>query len=158
MSLQNFLLNVSAKCLIKISHQNVSSKCLTGLYLYYDESRDIRWNIAWARGKSRGRSPRDFPVGSGYISPYIPTWVIIQTFSISKSILPVLSFLVGQHWKSWFSVLVWQLGYIFPYCPADEAIWVRIDPVKNFVVAALGNIHGQESNTRRLKFQYNPFK
>ena len=32
-----------------------------GLYLYYDERRDIRWNIAWARGKSRGRSPRDFP-------------------------------------------------------------------------------------------------
>ena len=26
-----------------------------------------------------------FPEGSGYISPYIPTWVIIQTFSISKS-------------------------------------------------------------------------
>ena len=26
----------------------------------YDERKDIRWNIAWARGKSRGRSPRDF--------------------------------------------------------------------------------------------------
>ena len=29
--------------------------------------------------------PKGFPEGSGYISPYIPTWVMIQTFSISKS-------------------------------------------------------------------------
>ena len=29
--------------------------------------------------------PEGFPEGSGYISPYIPTWVMIQTFSISKS-------------------------------------------------------------------------
>ena len=48
-------------------------------------------------------------------------------------------------------------GYIFPYCPVDEAISFRIDPVENSVVAALGNTYGQESNTRRVKFQYNPF-
>ena len=29
--------------------------------------------------------PKGFPEGSGYISPYIPTRVIIQIFSISKS-------------------------------------------------------------------------
>ena len=29
--------------------------------------------------------PAGFPEGSGYISHYIPTWVIIQIFSISKS-------------------------------------------------------------------------
>ena len=29
-------------------------------------------------------------------------------------------------------------------------------PVENSVVAALGNIHGQESNTRIDKFQYYP--
>ena len=40
------------------------------------------------------------------------------------------------------------MGYIFPYCPVDEAIRVRKDPVGNSVVAALGNKHGQESNTR----------
>ena len=34
---------------------------LTVLFLYYDKRWDIRWNIAWAWGKSRGRSPRDFP-------------------------------------------------------------------------------------------------
>ena len=39
-------------------------------------------------------------------------------------------------------------GYIFPYCPVDEAIRVRIDPVENSSVAALGNTHGQESNTQ----------
>ena len=32
-----------------------------------------------------------------------------------------------------------------------------IDPVDNSVVAALGNIHGQEINIRRGKFQYYPF-
>ena len=44
--------------------------------------------------------PEGFPEESGYISPYIPTGVIIQTFSISKSIFLVLSFLVGEYWKS----------------------------------------------------------
>ena len=32
--------------------------CLAILYLYYYERRDILWNIAWAQGKSQGRSPR----------------------------------------------------------------------------------------------------
>ena len=32
-----------------------------------------------------------------------------------------------------------------------------IDPVENSVVAALGNTYGQESNTRRVKFQYYTF-
>ena len=32
-------------------------------------------------------------------------------------------------------------GYIFPYCPEDEAIQVHVDPVENSVVAALGNKH-----------------
>ena len=31
--------------------------------------------------------------------------------------------------------------------PEQYAIRVRIDPVENYVVAALGNTHGQESNT-----------
>ena len=31
------------------------------LLLYCDERRGIRWNVAWAQEKSRGRSPRDFP-------------------------------------------------------------------------------------------------
>ena len=48
-------------------------------------------------------------------------------------------------------------GVYFPVLPIDEAIRVRIDPVKNSVVAALGNMHGQESNTGRVKFQNYPF-
>ena len=44
-------------------------------YLYYDERKDIRWNIAWAQGFSKG---------SGFFSLYILTQVIIQTLSISK--------------------------------------------------------------------------
>ena len=66
--------------------------------------------------------------GSGYISPYIPTWVIIQTFSISKSytfsiVLPG----PGQYWKRWFSVLVWQLELYFPILPSR---WRNIDPYR----------------------------
>ena len=37
-----------------------------------------------------------------------------------------------------------------PYCPVDDAIRIRIDPLENYVVAELGNTHGQESNTRRV--------
>ena len=29
--------------------------------MYCNKRRGIRWNIAWDQGKSRGRSPRDFP-------------------------------------------------------------------------------------------------
>ena len=47
--------------------------------------------------------------------------------------------------------------YIYPYCPEDEAKRVCKDPVENFVVAALGNTPDQESNTKRVKFQYSPF-
>ena len=31
-----------------------------------------------------------------------------------------------------------EAGAIFPYCPVDEVIRVRIDPVENSFVAALG--------------------
>ena len=59
-------------------------------------------------------------------------------------------------------MLILRIGLVaeaifFPYCPVDEAILVGIDPVENSVVAAPGNIHGEESNTRRVKFQYYPF-
>ena len=101
--------------------------------------------------------PKGFPEGSVYNSPYIPPLVIIQTFSISKSYTSSMSFLIGRYWKSCFSVLVWQLVYIFPYCPVGKAIRVRMDQVENSVVAALGNTHGQDSNTKRVKFQYYPF-
>ena len=35
---------------------------------------------------------------------------------------------------------------------------LRIDPVENSVVAALGNTLGQESNIRKVKFQCYPFQ
>ena len=83
---------------------------------------------------------------------------MIQTFSISKSytssivlpgraILEELTLRIGLAAEVIFS----------QYCPVDEAIRVRIDPVENSVLGVLGNINGQESNTRILKFQYYPF-
>ena len=45
--------------------------------------------------------PERFPKGSGYISPYIPIQVIIQDIiNFKNKLLPVLSFLGGQYWKS----------------------------------------------------------
>ena len=38
------------------------------------------------------------------------------------------------------------------YCPVDEAIRVHIDPGESSVVAALGNIHGWESEGYMVKF------
>ena len=64
------------------------------LFLYYDERRNVRWNIAWAQGK-----PQRLRL---YFTVY-------HDFSQNRDIIifSVLSFLVGQYWKSWFSVLVW---------------------------------------------------
>ena len=105
------------------------------LYLYYDEKRDIRGEYSLSTREIPRAEPKGFPEGSVHISPYIPpTWVMIRTFSISKGYSSSISFLVGQYWKSWFSVLVWQLGYIFLYCPVDETIRVHIDPVENSLV------------------------
>ena len=56
-------------------------------------------------------------------------------------------------------VLCQEKGYTVKYSmstrenPRAEPIRVRIDPLENSVVAALGNTHGQESNTRRV-FQW----
>ena len=68
-------------------------------------------------------NPNGFPEGLSYISPYISTKVTIQTFSISKSYtfsIVLHSRAILEESGSW--------GYIFPYCPVDEALWVRIDP------------------------------
>ena len=67
--------------------------------------------------------------------------IIISKFScilkmMSKNTFPEPQPDSASYWSgSW--------GYIFPYCPVDEAIQVRIDPVENSVVAALGNTDGQ---------------
>ena len=46
--------------------------------LYYDWSWDIQWNKAWALGKYLWLRLQDFPLCSGYTSPYISPPVIIQ--------------------------------------------------------------------------------
>ena len=55
------------------------------LFLYCDERREIRWNIAWARGKFQGVFQ-----GLRLFSLYFPNRVTIQTFSI---ITPALTFM-----------------------------------------------------------------
>ena len=53
------------------------------LYLYYGQRRDIQWNIAWAEGKSGGRSLRDFPRAQ----PIIQTCLIPKRYT-SSIVLP----------------------------------------------------------------------
>ena len=97
------------------------------LYLYYDERRDKRWNIAWARGKSRERSPRDFPRAQAIFHCISRLESSYRHSQLKRNIPPVLSFLVGQYWKSWFSVLVWQLGLYFPVLPSR---WSNTGPYR----------------------------
>ena len=66
--------------------------------------------------------PEGFPEGPDYISLCFLTQVTIQTFTITN---PALTFLGDQYWKSWFSVLLWQLGNTGKYCPVDWAILER---------------------------------
>ena len=85
-------------------------------YLYCDKRRKIWWNIPWARGKSWGRSPRDFTVYSDSIhktdilnnnsSIVVFPWIsILEEFILHialaagaffPSILPAL---LGVYWK-----------------------------------------------------------
>ena len=122
------------------------------LYLYYDKRTDIQWNIAWVRGKPRGISQGLRLYFTVYLDSSHNTDILNflkYTSSLvhpGRAILEELMLRIGL-----------AAGLYFPYCSVDEAIRVRIDPVENSVVAALGNIHGQESNTRRVTFQYHPF-
>ena len=63
--------------------------------------------------------PKGFSKGSGYISLYIPTRLTIQTFSITT---PALTFLGDQYGKSWFTVLLRQLGNTGKFYPVFWAI------------------------------------
>ena len=92
--------------------------CYNVSVLWQEQGYTVKYSLS-TKEIPRGE-PKGFLEGSGYISPYIPTWVIIQTCSISKSYISSMAFLDGQYWKSWFSVLVWQLGWIFLYCQVGE--------------------------------------
>ena len=67
-----------------------------------------------------------------------------------------------QCWTSWegntervnYTYCSGSWAYIFPYCPAAKQICTHKYPVENSAVAALGNTHSWESNSRRVKFQY----
>ena len=52
-------------------------------WLYCDSSRGIRWNIAWALGKSLGLRPRDFPRAQA-IFHRIPLLSSQYSYSITK--------------------------------------------------------------------------
>ena len=76
--------------------------------------------ILWAE-------PIGFVKGSGFISLYISTQVIIQTFlnpkiynsGIGLHVCGNIRRVDSPHWSgSWY--------YIFPYCPAYKALWVCI--------------------------------
>ena len=59
-------------------------------WLYCDSSRGIRWNIAWALGKSLGLRPRDFPRAQA-IFHRIPL--------LSSQYSYILNYLTMEYWK-----------------------------------------------------------
>ena len=85
--------------------------------LWLEEGYTMKYSLS-LREIPRAK-PKGFPKGSGYISTYFPTWVTIQTFSITTL---VLTFLGDQYCKSWFSVLLRQLGNLGKYCSGYWAI------------------------------------
>ena len=98
--------------------------------LWREEGYTVKYSL------STREIPRDFPRAQAIFHGISQLETKCRHSQFMIIILSVMSFLVGQYCKSWFSLLVWQLGYIFLYCPVDEAIWVHIDPVENSVVAA----------------------
>ena len=130
------------------------------LHLYYDKSRDIQWNITWAQGKSGGRSPREFPRAHAIlhriyrISLYLPESYYRHSQFI-KTILPVLSFPLGPYWKSWFSVLVWQLRLYFLVLPSR---WSNTVPYRPSRELYCGNTRKYTwSGEQYYIIQYYPF-
>ena len=119
----------------------------TTVSVWQEEGYTVKYSLS-TREMPRAEI-KGFTEGSVFISSYIPTRVIIQIFSISKSYTSS----IVLHGRAILEELILRIGQaagaIFSqYCPVDEAIRVLIDPVENSVLAALGNIHGQESNTR----------
>ena len=82
--------------------------------LWCKEGYTMKYSVS-PRGIRRAKL-QGFTEGLGYISLYFPTWVTLQTFSITT---PALTFLGDQYCKSWFSVLFQQLGNTGKYCPVD---------------------------------------
>ena len=85
------------------------------LNLYCDERRDTPWNIAWALGESRGQSLKDFPMLRLY-------FIVYPDANHNTNIANYISSIVlpgYQYWKSWFSILLRQLG---KYCLVDWEI------------------------------------
>ena len=121
----------------------------TILYLYYDERRDIRWNMAWAQGKSWWRSPRVFQ-GLRLYSRYILTQVIIQTLLMSKndtssSVLPGWAILVELIFCNSLAA-----RHIFSsICPAQLG--------KYWKTSILENVGQLSKKYWRVQIQYYPF-
>ena len=76
---------------------------------YYDSSRDIRWNIAWALGKSLGLLLRDFPRAqaiSNHIS-LLSSWYRYSPCSLGNIIQNRQCNLGGTTQNSWPHALWW---------------------------------------------------
>ena len=93
-------------------HCNIEEKCL----IFYTSLNNY---VIMSPREIRKAKPKGFPEGWGSISLYFLTQVTIQTISITN---PALTFLGDHYWKSWFSVLLWQLGNTGKHCPVD---WVN---------------------------------
>ena len=50
------------------------------MYLYYDETRDIRQNIAWAQGKLDGVGPVDNRPSTNYLHQFVRIFFLIWIF------------------------------------------------------------------------------
>ena len=121
------------------------SKCLAlitlslfGLFWPWDCNWPMLFNTVFLLWREEGYtvkySHKGNPEGSGYILPYILTWVIIQTFSVSKSytssnvlpgraILEELILCIGVAAGAIFPILPIRWSNTGPYRPSRNFCW-----------------------------------
>ena len=71
-------------------------------FLWWDEGYTEKYSLSlW---KILRAKPEGFPEGTGYISSYIPTWVTIDTFSITTSAVSFLEINIGRVYSPYCSI------------------------------------------------------
>ena len=96
-------------------------------WLYCDSSRGIRWNIAWALGKSLGLRPRDFPRAQA-IFHRIPLLSSQYSYSLKWSDPLDLTFCQSflLEWILMDQIAAWQVQLIF-----SQEKWVSCSTLVN---------------------------
>ena len=99
----------------------------------YTQVRKLRNNWETFSKEIRLAEPEGFSEGSGYISQFIPTGVLLKTLSISKSYTSSIVLCEGNIGKVDSPYWPGSWDYIPPYCPVDKAIQVILFQIGSLI-------------------------